>query len=123
MSILKAWKSVQSVPFGLGPWCFQWLVLLKAPYSWTVFPRVVDLKEGYCRVQIKERAILKNPFNSIHAVALANVGELTSGLSMMSALDSQGLRGIVTKLETEYVKKAKGASLCAGRLVVLMLFG
>jgi len=75
----------------------------------TVSPRVRELRPGYCRVDITERFMLKNPFNSIHALALMNVAELASGLLLTSTFQQQGLRGIVTKLETEYFKKAKGA--------------
>ena len=68
-----------------------------------------ELRPGYCRIDITERFMLKNPFNSIHALALMNVGELTSGLVLTSTFQKQGLRGIVTKLDAEYFKKAKGA--------------
>jgi acyl-coenzyme A thioesterase PaaI-like protein len=75
-----------------------------------VAPRVQELRPGYCRVALTERGRLKNPFNSVHAVALMNVGELASGLVLTTAFQRQGLRGIVTKLEAEYFKKAKGSS-------------
>ncbi len=52
--------------------------------------------------------MLKNPFNSIHAVALTNLGELTSGLVMLENLKSNNKKGIVTKIECEYYKKARG---------------
>ena len=72
-------------------------------------PRVRELRPGFCRVEMTERRGLQNPFNSLHAVALTNVGELASGLVLMDVLQKQKLRGIVTKLETEYFRKAKGA--------------
>jgi len=56
----------------------------------SVNPRVRELREGYCRTEITEKFKLKNPFNSIHAVALTNVGELTSGLCVMATLEGSG---------------------------------
>lgn len=51
---------------------------------------------------------LKNPFNSIHAIALANLGELTSGLCLTSLFQHLKLKGIPVKIETIYIRKAKG---------------
>jgi len=51
---------------------------------------------------------LKNPFNSIHAVALINLGELTSGLLTMNMLKTTGKKGIVTEINSKYHKKARG---------------
>ena len=50
----------------------------------------------------------KNPFNSIHALTLANLGELTSGLLMMNYLQLSKQSGIITKITSKYHKKARG---------------
>ncbi|KCV71350.1 hypothetical protein H696_02298 [Fonticula alba] len=107
-SILNAWKSLSRFPPFMRTLAFRYMVSSIAPYSGTIFPNVQHLDTHKCLVSIKERRILKNPFNSIHAVALTNLGELASGVMVMSALQENGLRGIVTKLDTEYHKKAKG---------------
>lgn len=57
---------------------------------------------------MEELPWLKNPFNSIHAIALANLGELTSGLCLTSLFQHVKIKGIPIKIETVYLHKAKG---------------
>ena len=53
-----------------------------------------------------DRAI-RNHLSSVHAIALANLGELAGNLALACALPDDG-RFIVTKLAIEYKKKARG---------------
>lgn len=80
-----------------------------------MYPRVSTLKFGQCTGSFKERFSLKNPFNSIHAAALINFGELIGGLAVMSLVEKQKIesstsqwQGIVKKLGAEYHRKARG---------------
>ena len=91
-----------------GKTAFSAMISIVAPYSGSINPIVEEFDENTAKCYIQEKRCLKNPFNSIHALALANLGELTSGLLMMDYLQSTKQKGIITNISIQYHKKARG---------------
>jgi len=93
-----------------GKWLFSRMLGLRVPYSGSLGAVVQSLQPGYCEVKLRDTRRLRNHLHSIHAMALANLGEMVTGLAQLNSLPDD-TRAILTGFTIEYLKKARGTLL------------
>ncbi len=103
--VTSLWKKFSSFPGGKK--AFSKIIGFSVPYTGTLGATVVELSRGHVAVELRDRRKVRNHLNSIHAMALANIGEFATGLALQTALEAQQ-RAILVGFEIQYMKKARG---------------
>jgi acyl-coenzyme A thioesterase PaaI-like protein len=109
--IRQAWDVLSVMPGGKA--VFSRLVGRLAPYSGTIHAQITVLRTGYSEVQMADRRGVRNHLSCIHAIALVNLAELAGNVALFYSLPDDA-RFIVSGLEIEYVKKARGTITAVG---------
>jgi acyl-coenzyme A thioesterase PaaI-like protein len=104
------WNRLRDLPG--GPWLFSRLFGLAIPYSGSVRPRIRILAPGRAVISMDDRRGVRNHLASIHAIALANLAEMTTGLALGFGLPD-GMRTILVRVECEFLRKARGTITAA----------
>ena len=115
VQLLGLWRRLARLPG--GPWLFSRIFGFMVPYSGSVRPRIRVLEPGHAEVEIPDRRSNRQHLGSVHAIALMNLAEMTSGLAVMAGLPPT-VRGIVTQLSMTYHRKARGTIRAVARAAV-----
>lgn len=113
--LLRIWNRCEKLP--MGKRLFSLILGITIPYTGSIRGRVEHLEPGHAVVVLPDRRRVRNHLNSVHAIALANMAELSTGLAMISGLPS-GTNAILVGLNVSYEKKARGELRAECRCVV-----
>lgn len=106
-----AWNFLSGLPG--GKLVFSRLVGRMAPYTGSIQATVTVLRAGYAEVQMQDRRAVRNHLDCVHAVALANLAELAGNVALAYSLPDDA-RFIVSGMEIDYLKKARGTITAIG---------
>ncbi|MFT7582595.1 MAG: acyl-coenzyme A thioesterase PaaI-like protein [Myxococcota bacterium] len=104
-AIRDTWLRLAKVP--MGSRIFSKILGVMAPYTGTIGAQVVELREGYAKVTLEDRKAVRNHLRCVHAIALANLAEITGNVALGYSLPDD-TRFIVAGFSIDYVKKARG---------------
>jgi acyl-coenzyme A thioesterase PaaI-like protein len=99
------WDALHRLPG--GRLAFSVAVGRAAPYTGSIGARVEELRRGHARVVLRDRHVVRNHLDCVHAIALANLAEMTGNVALAYSLPDDA-RFIVAGMSLEYLKKARG---------------
>jgi acyl-coenzyme A thioesterase PaaI-like protein len=103
--VREMWDRLSTLPGGKA--IFSKLIGRAAPYTGTINAKVVELRRGYAKVVMDDRRAVRNHLRCVHAIALANLVEVTGNIALAYTLPDDG-RFIISGMSLEYLKKARG---------------
>lgn len=103
--VREAWDRLSILPGGKT--LFSRGLGLYVPYTGSLGADVEEIRKGYSRVSLTERRAIRNHLSCIHAIALANLCELTGNTALVYSMPDDA-RFIVAGISMEYLKKARG---------------
>ncbi len=90
-----------------GKWLFSRIIGFTVPYTGSIAANVVLLEPGHGKITLRERRKVSNHLRSVHAIALANLSEMVTGLTLLNSLPDNA-RAILTSIQIQYHHKARG---------------
>lgn len=114
--IRQAWDLLQRVPGGKA--VFSRIVGRMAPYTGSIHAQVQVLRVGHAEVTMADRKAVRNHLDCVHAIALANLAELAGNVALFYSMPDDA-RFIVSGMEIDYLKKARGTITAIGESPVV----
>ncbi len=103
--LLKIWNRFKHLP--AANVFVSRLLGFAVPYTGNLGATITKLEPGDVEIVLNPRRKHQNHLRSVHAMALANLGEFASGIALYTQLPP-AKRAILVGFQIEYLKKARG---------------
>ena len=97
-----AWRRALAGRSGALTLVFQFWIPFNRPHRF----RIASLASGSAEVVAPFRRSNRNHLGTVHACAMATVGEFVAGLALLGAFDPTEYRLIMSHMEVEYKRRA-----------------
>ena len=104
-NIYQQYQKLSSLP--AGKFLFSKAIGFAAPFFRHIKPKVIELRPGFCQVEIADRWGIRNHLGTVNAGALCSLAELTGGIALDASLAAK-YRWIPRGMTVKYLKKAQG---------------
>jgi Domain of unknown function (DUF4442) len=94
----------------LSPWKLRLWMVSKLPMGLLSGMVIEALDEKGCRVMLKDRRWIRNPFGSVFWAVMGMAAELSTGALMYTFASGTGMKFILVGIEAKFFKKARGKS-------------
>ncbi|MBK9983232.1 MAG: DUF4442 domain-containing protein [Saprospiraceae bacterium] len=92
------------------PWKMRMWMLRRLPMG-LISGMVIDsLDENGCRVMLKDRLWIRNPFGSVFWAVMGMAAELSTGALVYAYVSGTNTKYILTGVKGEFLKKVRGKS-------------
>ena len=94
----------------LSPWKLRLWMVSKLPMGLLSGMVIEALDENGCRVVLKDRRWIRNPFGSVFWAVMGMAAELSTGALVYAYASGTGVKFILVGAEAKFFKKARGKS-------------
>ena len=94
----------------LSPWKFRLWMLRKLTMGLLTGMIIVELNEEGCRVMLKDRWWIRNPFRSVYWAVMSMAGEMSTGALLYAYASDTKVQFILVEMRAKFLKKLRGKS-------------
>ena len=93
-----------------NPWKMRWWMLRRLPMGLISGMLIESLDENGCKVMLKDRMWIRNPFGSVFWAVMGMAAELSSGALLYTYVSGTNTKYILISMEAVFLKKVRNKS-------------